>query len=449
MAFAGLRGWTSAQKHVVAASFLGWTLDAFDFFLLVFVLSDVAKEFGVPVAPKPLALGAAYATAHSLAEKTGILFPLMWQRFVDSLTGAAGLDATIILTLTLAVRPIGAFIFGRLADRFGRRPILMFDVLCYSALAFTSAFAPNFTVFLILRGLFGIAMGGEWGVGSSLTMETVRPESRGVVSGILQSGYASGYLVASIAFALLFPLIGWRGMFMVGAVPALLVLYVRSHVPESPGWSRERAKASGIGQVLRKHWTLAIYAVLFMTAMNFFSHGTQDLYPTFLRKQHGFDAHTVGMIAVVYNIGAILGGLLFGFYSQSFGRRRTLITAALLSIPIVPLWAFSHDIVVLAAAGFAMQFMVQGCWGVIPAHLNELSPHDARGTFPGFVYQLGNFLASTNATIQGVLAAAFGGNFSYALAGVAIAAAVMIVIFALIGSEAKDADLTLAPNPSS
>jgi SHS family lactate transporter-like MFS transporter len=449
MAFGGLRGWTSAQKHVVAASFLGWTLDAFDFFLLVFVLSDVAKEFGVPVAPKPLALGAAYAGAHSLAEKTGILFPLMWQRFVDSLTGAAGLDATIILTLTLAVRPIGAFIFGRLADRFGRRPILMFDVLCYSALAFASAFAPNFTVFLILRGLFGIAMGGEWGVGSSLTMETVRPESRGVVSGILQSGYASGYLVASIVFALLFPLIGWRGMFMVGAVPALLVLYVRSHVPESPAWSRERAKASGIGQVLRKHWTLAIYAVLFMTAMNFFSHGTQDLYPTFLRKQHGFDAHTVGMIAVVYNIGAILGGLLFGFYSQSFGRRRTLITAALLSIPIVPLWAFSHDIVVLAAAGFAMQFMVQGCWGVIPAHLNELSPHDARGTFPGFVYQLGNFLASTNATIQGVLAAAFGGDFSYALAGVAIAAAVMIVIFALIGSEAKDADLTLAPNPSS
>jgi len=448
MALAGLRGWTPAQKHVVAASFLGWMLDAFDFFLLVFVLSDVAKEFGVPVAPKPLALGAAYTATHSLAEKAGILFPLMWHRFVDSLTGAGGLDATIILTLTLAVRPVGAFIFGRLADRFGRRPVLMFDVLCYSALAFASAFAPNFTVFLILRGLFGVAMGGEWGVGSSLTMETVKPESRGVVSGILQSGYASGYLVASVVFALLFPIIGWRGMFMVGAVPALLVLYVRSHVPESPAWNRDRARASGIGQVLRKHWSLAIYAVLFMTAMNFFSHGTQDLYPTFLRKQHGFDAHTVGMIAVVYNIGAILGGLLFGFYSQSFGRRRTLITAALLSLPIVPLWAFSHDIVVLAAAGFAMQFMVQGCWGVIPAHLNELSPHDARGTFPGFVYQLGNFLASTNATIQGVLAAAFGGDFSYALAGVAVAAAVMIVVFALIGSEAKDADLTLAPNPS-
>ena len=444
MAFEGLRGWTPAQKHVVAASFLGWMLDAFDFFLLVFVLSDVAKEFGVPVAPKPLALGPAYEAAQGVMAKATILLPLMWQRFTDSLTGAGGLDATIILTLTLAIRPVGAFIFGRLADRIGRKPVLMFNVLSYSALAFASAFAPNFTVFLILRGLFGIAMGGEWGVGSSLTMETVRPDSRGIVSGILQSGYASGYLVASIVFGLLFPIIGWRGMFMVGAAPALLVLYVRASVPESPAWSREHIKTGGIGKVLRRHWSLAIYAILLMTAMNFFSHGTQDLYPTFLRKQHGFDAHTVGIIAVVYNIGAILGGLVFGFFSQSFGRRRALIVAALLSIPLVPLWAFSHDVVMLAAAGFAMQFMVQGCWGVIPAHLNELSPHDARGTFPGFVYQLGNFLASANATIQGVLAAAFGGNFSYGLAGVAVAAALMIVLFAAIGTEAKDADLALA-----
>ncbi len=442
MALEGLRGWTSAQKHVVAASFLGWMLDAFDFFLLVFVLPDVAKEFGVPVAPKPLVLGDAFAHAHGFAAKAVILVPLMWQRFLDSLTGAAGLDATIILTLTLAIRPVGAFIFGRLADRFGRRPVLMFDVLCYSALAFASAFAPNFTVFLILRGLFGIAMGGEWGVGSSLTMESVRPESRGVVSGILQSGYASGYLVASIVFGLLFPFIGWRGMFMVGALPALLVLYVRASVPESPAWNRKRAKSVGIGSILRRHWTLAIYAILLMTCMNFFSHGTQDLYPTFLRKQQGFDPHTVSLIAIVYNIGAILGGLAFGFFSQSFGRRRTLIVAALLSLPVVPFWAFSHQAVVLAAAGFAMQFMVQGCWGVIPAHLNELSPSDARGTFPGFVYQLGNFLASFNATIQGVLAAALGGNFSYALAGVAITAALLISVFAAIGKEAKDADLT-------
>lgn len=445
MAFDGLRGWTPAQKHVVAASFLGWMLDAFDFFLLVFVLADVAKEFGVPVAPKPLVIGASYAAAHGFLEKAAILVPLIWDRFSGSLTGANGLDATIILTLTLAIRPVGAFIFGRLADRFGRRPILMLDVLCYSGLAFASAFAPNFTVFLILRALFGIAMGGEWGVGSSLTMELVRPESRGIVSGILQSGYASGYLVASIVFGVLFPIIGWRGMFMVGAMPALLVLYVRRHVPESPAWHQAKAQSARRTSGVRGHWKLAIYAILLMTCLNFLSHGTQDLYPTFLRKEIGLDTGAVSAIAVVYNLGAILGGLVFGFYSQAFGRRRALIVASLLALPLVPLWAFSHNVVLLAAGGFAMQFMVQGCWGVIPAHLNELSPGEARATFPGFVYQLGNFLASTNATIQGALAAVFGGAFSYALAIVAVISALLIAFFALIGREAKDADLAAAP----
>jgi SHS family lactate transporter-like MFS transporter len=439
--FGAMRGWTSAQKHVVAASFLGWMLDAFDFFLLAFVLSDVAKEFGVPVSPKPLALGAAYTAAHGFLAKATILLPLMWDRFYGSLTGSAGLDATIVLTTTLAVRPIGAFIFGRLADRFGRRPVLMIDVLCYSGLAFASAFAPSFSVFLLIRALFGIAMGGEWGVGASLTMETIRPESRGVVSGILQSGYASGYLAASLAF-LLFPLIGWRGMFMLGVLPSLLVVYIRTKIPESPAWSKNQAReAGGIGTILRKHWRLAVYAILLMTCLNFLSHGTQDLYPTFLRKQLQFPPQTVTFIAVIYNLGAIAGGLVLGIFSQSFGRRRAMILTALLAIPIVPFWAFSHSVVVLAAAGFLMQFMVQGCWGVIPAHLNELSPSGARGTFPGFVYQLGNFLASTNATIQGVLAAAFGGSFSYALGGVAVASALAIIIFALLGSEARDADL--------
>lgn len=445
MNLGALRGWTSAQKHVVAASFLGWMLDAFDFFLLVFVLPDVAKTFAVPVAPKPLELDAHYTAATSLIAKAAILLPAMWDRFVGSLTGAAGVDATILLTLTLAVRPIGAFIFGRLADRYGRRPVLMFDVLCYSALAFASAFAPSFAVFLVLRILFGIAMGGEWGVGASLTMESIRPESRGVVSGILQSGYASGYLVASVAFGVLYPIVGWRGMFMVGVVPALLVLYIRRSVPESPGWNETHARSAGVSTILKRHWRLALYMILLMTALNFLSHGTQDLYPTFLRKELKFDPHTVSFIAIIYNLGAIAGGLAFGFVSQAYGRRRALITAALLSIPIVPFWAFSHEVAVLAAAGFAMQFMVQGCWGVIPAHLNEMSPGEARGTFPGFVYQLGNFLASTNATIQGVLAAAYGGEFSYALAGVAIAAALAIALFASLGTEAREIDMKANP----
>ncbi|HXM00106.1 MAG TPA: MFS transporter [Rhizomicrobium sp.] len=440
--FAEMKSWTSAQKHVVAAAYLGWMLDAFDFFLLVFVLADVAKTFHVPVTPHPVALGADYAAAAGFFAKAAIVVPFIFHRFLASLTGSEGLDATIVLTLTLALRPVGAFVFGRLADRFGRRRVLMADVLCYSLLALASAFAPSFAIFLLLRALFGVAMGGEWGIGASLAMESIAPKSRGVVSGILQAGYPSGYLVASIAYAVLFPLIGWRGLFMAGIVPALLILYVRSHVPESPAWSGHRAKTVSVASVLVKHWKLAIYAIVLMTAFNFFSHGTQDLYPTFLKINHHLDAHTVGIIAVIYNIGAIAGGLTFGTLSQRFGRRRTLVAGALLSLPVIPLWAFAASPVWLAASAFVMQFMVQGCWGVIPAHLNELSPADVRGTFPGTVYQLGNFLASINATIQGVLAAIFGGLFAYGLAIIAVLAALAIALLAMTGPEARDVDMT-------
>jgi SHS family lactate transporter-like MFS transporter len=407
MTLDAFKGWTSAQKHVVAASYLGWTLDAFDFFLLVFVMKDVAHEFGV--------------------EKETVAWAI---------------------TLTLAFRAIGAFIFGRLADRFGRRPVLMADVALYSVLGFATAFSPNLIAFLIIRSLFGIAMGGEWGIGASLTMETVKPEARGFVSGLLQSGYPSGYLLASIVYGLLYSHIGWRGLFMVGLIPALLILYIRRTVPESPGWTPEHGKTGTVFNVLAHHWQLAIYAILLMTAFNFFSHGTQDLYPTFLQVQHKFDTHTVSLIAIVYNIGAILGGWTFGIFSQSFGRKRTIIVASLLAIPVAYLWAFSETAVMLAIGAFLMQFFVQGAWGVVPAHLNELSPHDARGTFPGTVYQLGNFIASSNAVLQSSIAAKQGGNYSWALASVAIAAALVIAVITLMGREAKDADLTKADNPA-
>jgi SHS family lactate transporter-like MFS transporter len=398
--FDALKGWTSSQKHVVAASYLGWTLDAFDFFLLVFVLKDVAAEFGV--------------------EKAAV---------------------AVAIALTLALRPIGAFVFGRLADRFGRRPVLMVDVGLYSLLGFATAFSPNLTVFLILRALFGVAMGGEWGIGASLTMETVRPEARGFVSGLLQSGYPTGYLIASVVFALLYNHIGWRGMFMVGVIPALLILYIRRHVPESPGWSAEHARSGTVFNVLKKHWVLAIYAILLMTAFNFFSHGTQDIYPTFLQVQHHFDPHVTGIIAVIYNIGAIVGGITFGIWSQKVGRRRAIIVASLLAIPVAYLWAYSETATTLAIGAFLMQFFVQGAWGIIPAHLNELSPADARGTFPGTVYQLGNFIASYNAVLQTGIAARSGENYSFALASVAVAAAVAIVVLTLLGREARDVKL--------
>src|SRR6202046_5374748 len=397
MAIAALSGWTREQKHVVAASFLGWSLDAFDFFLLVFVLKDIAEEFHTDIS-----------------------------------------NVTLAILLTLAMRPIGAFIFGRAADRWGRRPVLMINILLYSMLEFASGFAPSLTIFIILRALYGVAMGGEWGVGASLTMETIPPHARGFVSGLLQSGYPAGYFMASIVYGLLFPYIGWRGLFMVGVIPALLVLYIRRNVPESPSWSKERAiESGGTLAILRSHWSLGIYAVVLMTAFNFFSHGTQDIYPTFLEVQHKLSPHMVGIIAVIYNIGAICGGILFGSLSERFERRRCIIIAALLSLPVIPLWAFSESPVMLAIGGFLMQFTVQGAWGIVPVHLNELSPDTARGTFPGFVYQLGNLLASVNATLQAAIAEHFGGNYGLALALVAGSVAVVIALLSAVGTEAK------------
>jgi SHS family lactate transporter-like MFS transporter len=392
---AALSGWTSEQKHVVAASFLGWTLDAFDFFLLVFVLKDIALEF-----------------------KTDIT------------------NVTFAILLTLAMRPIGAYLFGRAADRWGRRPTLMVDVLLYSIIEFASGFAPSLTTLLVLRAIFGIAMGGEWGVGASLTMESIPPHARGFVSGLLQSGYPTGYFLASIVYGLLFQYIGWRGMFMVGVIPALLVFYIRRSVPESPTWRPTPARSNTV-TILKSHWRLGIYAVLLMTAFNFFSHGTQDLYPTFLQVQHGLDPHEVGLIAVIYNIGAIIGGISFGSLSEHFGRRRIIIITSLLSLTVLPLWAFASSAVWLAVGAFLMQVMVQGAWGVIPVHLNELSPDDARGTFPGFVYQLGNLIASVNATLQAGIAVHYGDNYALALAAVAGTVAVAIVILTALGIEAK------------
>jgi MFS transporter, SHS family, lactate transporter len=397
MAIAALSGWTSEQKHVVAASFLGWSLDAFDFFLLVFVLKDIAAEFHTDIS-----------------------------------------DVTLAILLTLAMRPVGAFIFGRAADRWGRRPTLMVNIFLYSVLEFASGFAPSLTVLIILRALYGVAMGGEWGVGASLTMETIPPHARGFVSGLLQSGYPTGYFMASIVYGVLFPYIGWRGMFMVGVIPALLVLYIRRNVPESPSWSKEvAADRGGTLEVLKSHWRLGIYAVVLMTAFNFFSHGTQDIYPTFLQVQHQFTPHVVSIIAVVYNIGAIIGGILFGTLSERFGRRRCIIISALLTLPVIPLWAFSNSPVMLAIGAFLMQFTVQGAWGVVPVHLNELSPDNARATFPGFVYQLGNLLASVNATLQAGIATYFGGNYGLALAIVAGTVAIVIAVLTAVGTEAK------------
>ncbi|MEO6052891.1 MAG: MFS transporter [Chthoniobacterales bacterium] len=394
-----LRALNKEQRAAFTASLLGWTLDAFDFFLMVFVIRSIAADF------------------HSEVE-----------------------DVAYAITLTLVFRPLGALFFGWLADKYGRRPILMLDVILFSTFELASAFATSLTMLLVLRALFGFAMGGEWGIGSSLVMETIPAKARGVVSGILQQGYAMGYLLAAVVFGLLYNHIGWRGMFAVGVLPALLVLYIRIHVKESPVWEANRhvVKSMNIFASFCKHWKIFFYVVLLMTAFTFFSHGTQDLYPTFLQSQHKLPPSTVSVIAIVANIGAILGGITFGVYSQRVGRRRAIITAVLLAIPIIPLWAFASTPVMLGLGAFLLQLAVQGAWGVIPAHLNELSPNEIRGTFPGFAYQMGNLIASSNAIIQTHIAAKHGGNYSIALASVAVTAAIVIALVTYFGREAKN-----------
>lgn len=408
--FRDLRALTPRQRSTVVASYLGWTLDAFDFFLLVFVLKDIAAEFGTDV-------------------KT----------------------VSVAIVLTLAARPLGALLFGLAADRYGRRPTLMVDIVCYSVIEFASGFAPSLTALLVLRTLYGVAMGGEWGVGASLTMESIPPKTRGIVSGILQAGYPSGYLIASVVYGLLFSVIGWRGMFMIGALPALLVLYIRSTVEESPAFAARagRANTKGLWHVIRNNIGLFVFSIVLMTAFNFFSHGTQDLYPTFLQVQRHLTPHEVGAIAVIYNIGAILGGIGFGVLSEHIGRRRAIVIAALLALPIIPLWAYASNVVLLAVGAFLMQIAVQGAWGIIPAHLNELSPEEVRGTFPGFTYQLGNLLASGNATLQAGLAQAYGGDYAFALAVVAAVVAIAVAVLAGFGLEARGVKFAgAAPHPA-
>ncbi|OHX10883.1 MFS transporter [Chromobacterium sphagni] len=389
--------WTKEQKQTVLACYLGWTLDAFDFFLMVFVLKDIAREFGTDIEA------------------------VSW--------------ATM---LTLAARPIGALIFGRLADRYGRRPVLMANIVMYSVLGFASAFSPNLMVLLILRTLFGVAMGGEWGVGSSLTMESIPKESRGFVSGLLQAGYPSGYLLATLAFGQLFEHVGWRGMFMLSLLPALLTLYIRRNVPESPSWeaARHQEKPSLFATICAQ-WRLSLYAIILMTCFNFFSHGTQDLYPTFLRVQHKFDPHTVQAIALCLNVGAIIGGLTIGGLSERIGRRNAITLAALFALPVLPLWAFSSTPMALAAGAFLMQIAVQGAWGVIPAHLNEISPMAVRATFPGLVYQLGNLLASVNSPMQAHMAKLNGGDYGMAMATVAGVVAIAIAVLIRFSRERR------------
>lgn len=395
----------AVQRNTFVACFLGWSLDAFDFFILILCVNALATQFHERV--------------------SAITQAIFW---------------------TLAMRPLGAFLFGMLADRYGRRLTLMIDIIAYSVFELASAFAPSLKVFLVMRALFGIAMGGEWGVGAALAFETLPAEGRGFFSGLLQEGYVVGYLLAALVYRTLFPAIGWRGMFVVGALPAFLVIYIRTKVDESPAWLQgrvSRESESRLWSDIVSHAGIFAFLVVLMFAFNSFSHGTQDLYPTFLERNRQFTPQTTGLIVMIYNVGALLGGILFGSWSERIGRRRAIVIAAALAIPVIPLWAYSRTAPLLALGGFLMQFMVQGAWGVIPAHLNELSPSGVRGTFPGFAYQLGNLLSSRNSVIQAKVAESrYGGAFPPVLAWTVLLVSSLVVAATLSGRERRGADLS-------
>ncbi|MGH9452309.1 MAG: MFS transporter [Terriglobia bacterium] len=383
------------QWHAVAASFLGWTLDAFDFFAVVFLVGTLAGQFGVSKAD------------------------IIWT-----------------LTATLAMRPVGALVFGLIADRYGRRVTLMANVLFYSVVELLCGFSTSFTMFLILRTAYGIGMGGEWGVGASLAMETVPARWRGLFSGILQSGYSVGYMLAAVGARFILPNLGWRAMFWAGGVPALLALYVRARVPEPEAWVRQRA--GSVRVILRSvaaNWKGFAYLVLLMTLMMFLSHGTQDLYPDFLKSAHHLTSNTVSSMAILYNVGAVLGAIIFGQLSERFGRRHGMTSALVLSLAIIPLWAFGHTVAELAVGAFLMQMGVQGAWGIIPAHLTELAPASARSLLPGLTYQLGILIAAPTNTFEYALRDHVG--YAWALCGFEVCVIVLGMVVINLGKERR------------
>ncbi len=394
------------QRNSFAAAYLGWTMDAFDYFLVVLVYADIAKQFHVSL---------------------------------DKMA--------FITTMTLIMRPVGAFLFGLWADRKGRRIPLMVDVTFYSIVGFLCAFAPNFTVLMVLRMLYGLGMGGEWGLGASLAMEKIPSSRRGFFSGILQSGYSMGYLLASLAYLVLDTWWGlsWRWLFALSIVPAAISLIIRSRVRESEVWEQTQQRAKLTQTSFRDVfsnpviWRRFIFLVLLMTAFNWMSHGTQDVYPTFLKAKVDGGLHLTAShatwIVIGYNIGAIIGGVIAGGLSERFGRKTVIIWAAVIGLPIVPLFAYSHTVGMIALGSFLMQVIVQGAWGVIPAHLTELSPDEIRGFYPGVTYQLGNCLAAFNLPIQERLAQSHG--YGFALAATIVPVLLAVILLTAIGKERR------------
>lgn len=382
--------WSKNQINTVFAAVSSWGLDAFDFFLLIFVISDIAHTFSV-----------------------------------------TNKEISLAIFITLACRPIGAIFIGKMAEKYGRKPVLMANVAAFSILSGLSAFAPTLTIFLAIRCLYGIAMGGIWGVASALAFETIPSKSKGFVSGLFQAGYPLGYLSAAIVYGLFFDHVGWRNLFLIGTFPILLVAFIYFFVEESSVWKQaknEKRQNLPIIPIMIQNWHICVFAIILMTCFNFFSHGTQDVYPLFLKEQHHLNTHTVSIIAICYNIASIIGGISFGTLSQKIGRPKAIIIASFFALCAIPLWAFSSNLVLLGLGAVIMQLMVQGAWGIIPIYLTELMPHNTRAVLPGVAYQLGNLLASVNLPLQVYIAETYGGNYSIALASIAMMASICIML---------------------
>lgn len=384
----------------VIAGFSGWLLDAFDFFLITFCLTAIARDFHKSDAQIALAI-----------------------------------------TMTLAFRPVGGLIFGLIADRYGRRLPLMINIGAFAVAEIFTGLAPGYTALLIVRALFGVVMGGNWGVGASLAMEGAPRGRRGVLSGLLQEGYAAGNVLAAGAYFWLYGRIGWRPLFFFGSLPALvLVLFIRFRVEESAVWKKSHARLSlrEHRREIFSHWELFLYLLAFMTTMLFASHGTQDMYPTFLQRQWRFTPERRAAVTAFSGVGAIFGGLIFGYFSDRWGRRRAIIAAFLLGALLIPLWAYAPTQALLVAGAFLMQFMVQGAWGVIPAHLAELSPDSVRALLPGFAYQSAGVIAGLVVFIEAVYAQKT--SYAAAMALTAFSVFVLAAVMAYLGGERRGAE---------
>ncbi|KAJ1958367.1 Carboxylic acid transporter [Linderina pennispora] len=361
---------TPRQAFTFSVAFLGWMVDAIDFFCVSMTTTELAASFDCEVS-----------------------------------------DVTSAITTTLMLRPIGALIFGVIADRYGRRIPLMANLFLFTVIELASGFSKNLSTFIGLRAVYGILMGGEWGLGNSLAMETLPVASRGIFSGILQEGYAVGNLIAALLYYAVVPNLGWRALYWISIIPAVITIGLAYFLKETDVWLANRATQRGKSKrmyqtaidMLKKHWLRCIYSIILMAGMNFMSHGSQDLYPTFLKKQHGYTPRQATIGTVVGNLGAIVGGIIFGYNSEYFGRRRTIAFCCICGACFIPLWILPQKYGPLLAGAFFMQVFVQGAWGVIPVYLSEISPAAFRSTFPGLSYQLGNLISASASQIEAKL----------------------------------------------